>query len=158
VHPTVIDLIDHPQRGELHLVGRLDRSSTGLMLLTNDGRWSKLLMHPKGHVPKVYEVETTSDIPEDAVQAFADGFEFPTEGIHTQPAQLELLGARTARVTLHEGRYHQIKRMFYRVGTQVSRLHRISIGPYVLPSDLSPGAWREIALPCDWASAGPKLL
>ena len=144
VHQTVVELLDHPQKEELHLVGRLDRASTGLVLLTNDGRWSKLLMHPDCHVPKIYEVETTGAIPPEAVDAFARGFYFHTEDITTLPAELELLGPHRALVTLVEGRYHQIKRMFHRVGTQVRSLHRVSIGPWSLPADLAPGQWREV--------------
>ncbi|MBL9117057.1 MAG: rRNA pseudouridine synthase [Verrucomicrobiaceae bacterium] len=142
---TVVDLLDHPQKEELHLVGRLDRASTGLVLLTNDGRWSKLLMHPERNVPKVYEVETKEVIPAEAVEAFARGFYFHTEDITTLPAELELLGPNQARVTLVEGRYHQIKRMFHRVGAQVRSLHRASIGPWRLPEDMAPGQWREVS-------------
>lgn len=145
VHPTVIDLIDHPQKHELHLVGRLDRDSSGLMLLTNDGNWSKLLMAPDSQVPKVYLVETHEPISPDAADAFAAGFYFHTEDITTMPAKLEILGPHLARVTLHEGRYHQIKRMFHRVGNRVATLHRESIGSISLTDDLSPGAWRELA-------------
>jgi len=143
-HRTVIDLLDDPQREELHLVGRLDRASTGLLLLTNDGRWSKQILTAATKVPKVYLVETTEPIPQHAVQAFARGFYFPTEDAITLPAQLEILEACLARVTLHEGRYHQIKRMFKRVGNRVATLHRVRIGGLELPGSLAPGQWREL--------------
>ncbi len=143
-HPTVLDLIDDPDKESLHLVGRLDRNTSGLVLLTNDGRWSKALMHPDRKVPKVYHVTTRDLIPAAAVQAFAEGFYFHTEDHTTQPAQLEILSPHTARLTLHEGRYHQIKRMFHRIQNQVTALHRESVGDIGLPADLAPGEWRPI--------------
>ena len=143
-HRTVIDLLDDPQREELHLVGRLDRASTGLLLLTNDGRWSKRLMAAEHKVSKVYEVETAGPIAAEAIEAFAQGFYFHTEDITTLPAKLEILGECRARVTLHEGRYHQIKRMFHRVQNRMVALHRVSMGGLVLPGDLPVGAWRAL--------------
>ena len=81
-HRTVIDLIDDPDKSSLHLVGRLDRNTSGLVLLTNDGRWSKALMDPSRKVPKVYLVETRDPIPPEAVAAFAQGFLFPHRRPH----------------------------------------------------------------------------
>ncbi|TLD72654.1 pseudouridine synthase [Phragmitibacter flavus] len=144
-HPTVMDLIDDPDKGSLHLAGRLDRASSGLLLLTNDGRWSKRLMDPHHKVPKSYLVEMAEVIAPEAVAAFAAGFYFHTEDIHTLPAELEILGSHRARVTLHEGRYHQIKRMFHRVGNRVVSLHRERIGALALPDDLAVGTWRELS-------------
>ena len=146
-HRTVIDLIDDPDKESLHLVGRLDRNTSGLMLLTNDGRWSKALMNPVRKVPKVYLVETYDPIPPEAVAEFARGFYFHTEDLTTMPADLEILGARSARLTLHEGRYHQVKRMFHRIGNRVSALHRESIGGIVLPENLGVGQWRALDPP-----------
>ena len=150
-HPTVLDLIDDPDKAELHLAGRLDRASTGLVLLTNDGVWSKRITEPVFKLPKTYLVETAEPIAQEAVAAFAAGFYFHTEDLVTQPAELVLLAERTARVTLWEGRYHQIKRMFHRVGNRVIRLHRESIGSLRLPEELGEGEWRlltpdEVAL------------
>lgn len=142
IHPTVIDLIDHPEKHTLHLAGRLDRGTSGLVLLTNDGRWSKALTMPDRKVAKVYRVETRDPIPAIAVEAFQLGFHFHTENLITRPAQLEILGERLARLTLHEGRYHQIKRMFHRIGNRVTALHRERIGGLELPTDLAPGEWR----------------
>jgi 16S rRNA pseudouridine516 synthase len=143
-HRTVLDLIDDPDKHSLHIAGRLDRSTSGLLLLTNDGRWSKRLMAPESKVPKVYTVETHDAISPDAVAAFARGFHFHTEDIMTRPVELVLLGERRARLTLHEGRYHQIKRMFHRVGNRVVSLHRERIGDILLPPDLAPGMWRPL--------------
>ncbi len=143
-HRTVIDLIDDPDKESLHLVGRLDRNTSGLILLTNDGRWSKLLMDPARKVPKVYLVETRDPIPPAAVAEFACGFYFHTEDLTTLPAELEILSDRQARLTLYEGRYHQVKRMFHRIGNRVTALHRERIGGIILPVDMSPGAWRHL--------------
>ena len=143
-HRTVLDLIDDPDKHTLHLAGRLDRASSGLLLLTNDGRWSKHLMSAEHKVSKVYVVDTVEPIVRDAVEAFAQGFYFHTENITTLPAKLEILGQCRARVTLHEGRYHQIKRMFHRVGNRVVALHRVSMGAMVLPDDLPAGQWRAL--------------
>lgn len=144
VHPTVIDLIDDPDKHTLHIAGRLDRNTSGLVLLTNDGRWSKRLTEPMQRVPKVYLVETAEDIAPEAVAAFAAGFYFHTEDLTTLPAALEILAPRQARLTLYEGRYHQVKRMFHRVNNRVTALHRESIGAIRLPADLLPGQWREL--------------
>ena len=101
-------------------------------------------MDPSRKVPKVYLVHTRDPIPPDAVSAFAVGFYFHTENLTTLPAELEILGEREARLTLHEGRYHQVKRMFHRIGNQVTALHRERIGKLVLPDDLAPGEWRHL--------------
>ena len=143
-HRTVVDLIDDPDKASLHLVGRLDRNTSGLVLLTNDGNWSKRLMAPNHKVPKTYLVETALPIAPDAIEAFARGFYFHTEDLTTLPAELAILGERLARLTLHEGRYHQIKRMFHRAGNRVTALHRESIGAILLPENLAPGAWRAL--------------
>ncbi len=144
-HTTVIDLLDHPEKASLHLAGRLDRSSTGLMILTNDGSWSDRLTQPDSKVAKSYLVETDRPVPEEAVALFEAGFEFPTEGITTRPAQLLLLGPCRARVIIHEGRYHQIKRMFHRINEiRLVSLHRESIGEIRLPDDLAPGEFRAL--------------
>jgi 16S rRNA pseudouridine516 synthase len=140
-HRTVIDLIDDPDKGSLHLVGRLDINTSGLVLLTNDGRWSKALMHPDHKVPKVYHVTTAEPIPSDAPAQFNAGFFLKTEEITTLPAALEILTTTTARVTLHEGRYRQVRRMFHRVGCKVIALHRESIGEYKLQGNLKVGEW-----------------
>ena len=143
-HPTVIELIDHPLKHELHLAGRLDRASTGLLLLTNDGRWSKAVTEPEKEIPKVYHVTTRDPISPGTVDLFARGIYFAWEDLTTRPAGLEILGEREARVTLHEGRYHQVKRMFHAAGNQVMSLHRERIGPLVLDGSMPPGAFRHL--------------
>lgn len=143
-HPTVMELIDHPLRDELHLAGRLDRASTGLLLLTNDGRWSKLVTEPAKKISKVYRVTTRDEISPETARIFAAGIYFAYEDLTTRPAVLEVLGAREALLTICEGRYHQVKRMFHAVGNQVLSLHRESIGPLVLAESLAPGEFRSL--------------
>jgi 16S rRNA pseudouridine516 synthase len=143
-HPTVIELIDHPLRSELHLAGRLDRASTGLLLLTNDGRWSKRVTEPLEEIPKVYRVTTREIISPETSARFAAGIYFAYEDLTTRPAILEILADHEALLTIHEGRYHQVKRMFHAVGNQVLSLHRERIGPLVLDAALPEGKSRPL--------------
>ena len=143
-HKTVLDLIDHPDKDTLHLAGRLDRSSSGLVLLSNDSTWTESLAQPDQKIDKIYLVETDRPIPKDAIEQFNDGFHFASEGITTRPATLEILAPTRARATLREGRWHQIKRMFHRLdGIRLTSLHRLQVGKYSL-DDLQPHEWQEI--------------
>ena len=123
-HPTVLDLIDEPWKNELHLAGRLDRFTTGLVILTNDSSYSEALTEPGRQVPKGYKVETDCPIPEEAIQAIRTGMPFEKEGIITHPALMELEGERTCDLTIYEGKHHQVKRMFARFRIKVVALHR----------------------------------
>ena len=143
-HPTVMELIDHPRRDELHLAGRLDRASTGLVLLTNHGRWSKKITEPGSGIGKRYLVETRDPIEAETAQRFLEGIYFAYEDLTTQAAELEILAERQARLTIREGRYHQVKRMFHAVGNQVTALHREAIGGLELDSGLEPGGVRRL--------------
>ncbi|MCW3150063.1 pseudouridine synthase [Stutzerimonas stutzeri] len=143
-HRTVLDLIDEPDKHDLHIAGRLDFNTTGLMLLTNDGLWSRRLTQPTSLQGKVYLVETENEIDPSCIEAFAQGMYFRFENLTTLPAQLELLGTHHARLTLHEGRYHQVKRMFGRFNNKVIALHRESMGSLVLDEALSPGNYRPL--------------
>ena len=143
-HKTVIDIITHPEKTDLHITGRLDFNSTGLMLLTNDSRWSKKLMSPENKVKKVYRVVVEKPLTNDIVLAFNSGIYFKFENMTTLPAQLEIISDYVAEVTLLEGRYHQIKRMFGRFDNKVLELHRLSIGEFTLDNDLLPGQSREL--------------
>jgi 16S rRNA pseudouridine516 synthase len=145
-HPTVLDLLDEPDSHELHIAGRLDFNTTGLMLITNDGQWSRRLTQPQTRQPKVYYVETEQLIDERYAARFAQGFYFSFENITTQPAQLTALGPRSARLTIYEGRYHQVKRMFGHFDNKVLELHRESMGPLSLDPELEPGSYRELDL------------
>ncbi|SES67305.1 MULTISPECIES: pseudouridine synthase [unclassified Pseudomonas] len=143
-HPTVLDLLDEPDKGELHIAGRLDFNTTGLMLITNDGQWSRRLTQPQTKLPKVYLVETEQAIGPEYAMTFAKGMYFAFEDLTTQPAELELLGPRRARLSIIEGRYHQVKRMFGHFDNKVIGLHRERMGPLVLDATLAPGQYRAL--------------
>lgn len=143
-HPTVIDLIDEPWAGELHLAGRLDRATTGLVVLTNDSRFSEALSAPENRVPKTYLVGTSSAITAAATAAFRAGMYFAKEGVTTHPAQVEKIDARRCRLTIFEGKHHQVKRMFARFDIRVTSLHREAIGALALDPALSPGRYRPL--------------
>ncbi|KTC19120.1 16S rRNA pseudouridine(516) synthase [Pseudomonas marginalis ICMP 9505] len=143
-HRTVLDLLDVPDKGELHIAGRLDFNTTGLMLITNDGQWSRRLTQPQTKLPKVYRVQTEQDIGPEYAVTFAAGVYFAFEDLTTQPAELELLGPRTARLSIIEGRYHQVKRMFGHFNNKVIALHRERMGKWVLDAALAPGEYRAL--------------
>ncbi|MCP8898990.1 pseudouridine synthase [Gilvimarinus xylanilyticus] len=142
-HRTVMDFIDHPQKTDFHIVGRLDFNTTGLMLLTNDGAWSRRISLPQTKLSKTYKVTLAEPLTEQYVAAFKAGIYFAYEDITTQPAHLEILTDYTARLTLVEGKYHQVKRMFGFFDNQVLALHRDSVGPFKLDK-LVPGEWRAL--------------
>ena len=142
-HPTVLDLLQHPQKAELHIAGRLDFNTTGLVLLTNDGKWSRRLSSPVSRVAKVYEVCVASPLTEQYVTVFRAGIYFAYENITTLPAQLEILSEYRCRLSLVEGKYHQVKRMFGYFENKVLSLHRVSVGPVSL-GKLQPGASRHL--------------
>lgn len=143
-HPTVLELLPPDLRTDLHLAGRLDRATTGLLLLTNDGRWSRRITAPEQKIPKVYQVTTAEPIHADAETCFAAGVWLAREGVFTSPAQLERIGAREARLTIYEGRHHQVKRMFAAIGNAVTALHRISMGSIQLDEQLKAGDFRVL--------------
>jgi len=126
----------------LSTVGRLDRETSGLLLLTDDGQLLHRIIAPKSKLPKVYLATLAQDLRGDEVATFASGT-LLLEGERTPllPAQMELLDARSARLTLHEGRYHQVRRMFVAVGNHVEALHRERVGGLTL-GDLPSGDWR----------------
>ena len=141
-HPTVMELIKTTE--ELHIAGRLDRASTGLIILTNDGKWSRQITDPKESIPKTYLVTTANPISSQTTQHFQNGIYFAYEDITTQPANLEILDTQKAKITIYEGRYHQIKRMFHAVGNRIASLHRESIGHITLDPALKPGDSRPL--------------
>ncbi len=127
-HTTVLDLIEHPQKDELHIVGRLDFNTTGLLLLTNDGSWSRKISSPESGLVKTYEVTLAGPLSDDYIAAFREGIYFGYENITTKPANLEILSDYSARLSLIEGKYHQVKRMFGFFQNEVLALHRVSVG------------------------------
>lgn len=145
-HPTVLDWLDEPDKDDLHIAGRLDFNTTGLMLITNDGAWSRRLTQPQTKLPKVYYVETEQIITAEYADTFARGLYFAFEDLTTQPAELTLLGPRSARLSIVEGRYHQVKRMFGHFNNKVLHLHRERMGPLTLDTHLEPGRYRALSL------------
>lgn len=143
-HKTVMELIDPALHKDLHIAGRLDRASTGLLILTNNGTWSRRLTEPGIKIPKVYRVTTAQPMTTEAIARFAKGIWFEYEQLTTSPAQLEPLGTCEARVTIYEGRYHQVKRMFHATGNRVTALHRERMGEIILDSQLDPGKYRAL--------------
>ena len=144
-HRTVLDLLNEPDTQQLHIAGRLDYNTTGLLLLTNDGSWSRRLTQPQTKLAKVYYVETEQEIAAEYVSTFAQGLYFAFEDLTTQPAELVILGPRCARLSIVEGRYHQVKRMFGHFNNKVLRLHRERMGPLVLDEHLAPGQYRALS-------------
>ena len=144
-HPTAVSLLQNwteSERQSLHIAGRLDLNSSGLLLLTNDGHWSRKLSSPEHKVTKVYEVTLEKEVTDEMMIGFAKGIYFGYENATTRPAKLEKLGNIQARVYLQEGKYHQIKRMFGHFQNRVIQLHRTSIGHIQLDPILSPGESR----------------
>lgn len=126
-------------------VGRLDRDTSGLLLMTDDGALLHRITSPKAHLPKIYEVSLANDLSGDEAAIFASGtMMLESEKSPLAPAILEPIGPRQARITLVEGRYHQIRRMFAAVGNHVQSLHRRSLGAMTLDG-LAPGQWRELS-------------
>ena len=143
-HRTVLDLLDEPDKHELHIGGRLDLTTTGLLIITNDGLWSRRLTEPRSRLGKVYRVQTEQPISEDYIEVFARGLYFAYEDLTTLPAELQITGSHSALLTLHEGRYHQVKRMFGHFQNKVIGLHRERMGPLQLDPALAPGQYREL--------------
>ncbi|MFK7161338.1 pseudouridine synthase [Marinospirillum sp. MEB164] len=143
-HPTVMDWVEPAAALHLHLPGRLDFNTTGLLLLTNDGHWSRALSLPTSELPKTYLVTTRDPIAPETEAVFRAGIYFAYENLTTRPATLQVIHPHQAWLTIHEGRYHQVKRMFAAVGNKVVDLHRQAIGPVELDPHLQPGQWRAL--------------
>ncbi|MDB6063632.1 MAG: pseudouridylate synthase [Verrucomicrobiaceae bacterium] len=141
---TALDLIDLPNKNDLHLAGRLDFNSTGLLLLTNDGTWSRKITQPQQKTPKTYWVETLDEITAEYASKFSAGMYFRFENLTTLPAELKILSTNTAEITIYEGRYHQIKRMFGFFQNEVIALHRLSMGKIELDPNLLAGEYRNL--------------
>ena len=140
---TVLDLV--PEKylyRELFPVGRLDKDTTGLMIITDDGEFSHNILSPKKHIKKTYNVTIDTQMTEEMAEGFKDGVVL-NDG-ECKEAILEITGKNTGIVILTEGRYHQIKRMFGCYGAKVTELQRIAMGNFILPSDLKLGQCREL--------------
>ncbi len=143
-HPTVLELLPEALRSQLHIAGRLDRATTGLLLLTNDGTWSRRITAPEEKIPKVYRVTTAEPISAEAEPRFHQGIWLAREGVMTSAAQIERLSSCCCRLTIYEGRHHQVKRMFAAIGNVVIALHRESMGLIQLDEQLPPGGHRAL--------------
>ncbi|OEE65910.1 16S rRNA pseudouridine(516) synthase [Enterovibrio norvegicus FF-33] len=143
-NPTVFILVDEVGADKLHIAGRLDCDTTGLLLLTDDGQWSHRVTSPKHKCDKVYRVVLDDPISEETADVFSEGLLLRGEKTDTLPAQLEQVSEKEALLTIHEGKYHQVKRMFAAVGNRVVGLHRESVGELVLDDSLEPGQYRAL--------------
>lgn len=139
--PTVMELV--PAGDDLFPVGRLDKDTEGLLLITNDGPLAHMLLSPRRHVDKTYLAVLDRPAEPEDVPKFEAGVDIGDDDL-TLPAKLEILPDSSALLTIREGRFHQVKRMFHAVGKEVVYLKRLSMGPVSLPDDLEKGKWKEL--------------
>ncbi|MGL5394692.1 16S rRNA pseudouridine(516) synthase RsuA [Shewanella cutis] len=144
VYPSVLSLLDIEKPETLHIAGRLDADTTGLVLITSDGKWSHRITSPKKDCGKGYLVTLAEPVDESLIAIFAAGVALKNEDGLTKPAMLQIIEPQLVRLTITEGKYHQVKRMFAAVGNHVVGLHRESIGKIELDSDLALGEWRYL--------------
>ena len=144
VYPSVLSLLDITKAETLHIAGRLDADTTGLVLITCDGQWSHKITSPKKDCGKRYLVQLAEPVDASLVEVFAAGVELRNEDEPTKPAILDIIDAHQVRLTISEGKYHQVKRMFAAVGNRVVGLHREAIGDIELDADLALGEWRYL--------------
>ncbi len=150
---TVVDLITEQKRKDLFPVGRLDRDTEGLLIITNDGEMAHRLLSPRHHVDKTYFARVSGVVNDEDIHAFREGLILP-DGLECLPAELIILTAKQlpgsststseVEVTIREGKFHQIKRMFLALGHEVIYLKRLSMGPLELDPDLAPGEYRRL--------------
>lgn len=143
-YPSVFNHVDIEHVSELHIAGRLDADTTGLVLATDDGRWSFNITRPEMQCEKVYRVRLSRPIAENVALQFSQGIQLQGEAKSTLPAELELINANEVLLTITEGRFHQVKRMFAAVGNRVVSLHREKIGMIAL--DIEVGKWRHLSV------------
>ena len=141
---TLFDYLLVPRRDQLHVVGRLDKDTTGLILATDDGQWSHRMTSPKHKQAKRYRVSLSKPITAAARQKLEEGIMLDGEKKQTKPARVQVLASNLIVLSIHEGRYHQVKRMMLAVNNEVTALHREAIGNIELDSGLAVGQWREL--------------
>ena len=146
--PTVMDLLPPDiQSDQIYAIGRLDRDTTGLPLLTDNGPLGFQLLHPQYHVDKTYQVKVNGPLTPDHIQRFKEGIVF-LDGTTCKPAQLEILSASPtesrASITISEGKFHQVKKMFLSVGVKVTALKRVQFGDFTLDPELAEGQYRSL--------------
>lgn len=143
-HASVLTLLPPALRRDLHIVGRLDLDTTGLLLLTTDGQWSHRITSPRTHCPKRYRATLAAPLDDNALQQLRDGVVLHDDPAPTRPALAEMIDDTVLLLTLTEGRYHQVKRMVAAVGNRVVALHREAIGPLTLDNNLPTAAFRPL--------------
>lgn len=144
-HPTVLDLLEEPNKQALHIAGRLDIDTTGLVLITDDGQWSHRVTSPRRDCQKIYLVTLAAALAADAQEKLQAGILLNNEKHPSKPATLERLNDQEVRLTISEGKYHQVKRMFAALGNRVVALHRERIGDIVLDGSLAVGDYRPLS-------------
>lgn len=143
--PTVIDLLDpFYQNLDLSIAGRLDKDTTGLLLISTDGKFIHKVTSPNSNIEKTYEVNTRDEIDQSLIKAFAQGVEIKEEDYIARPAKLEILDSKKAIVKVTEGKFHLVKRLFSNLGNEVVSLKRTAIGDLDLDPFLSEGSYREL--------------
>ena len=143
IYPSLLHLLDVDRAFDMHIAGRLDADTTGLVLITDDGRWSHNIISPKKQCEKVYRVWLRDALKADTAEKFIHGVQLQGEEGLTRPAKLLQVADREVLLTITEGKYHQVKRMFAAVGNKVVGLHREQIGPIKL-ANLPLGEWRYL--------------
>ena len=141
-YPSLFNYLNIDRVSELHIVGRLDADTTGLVLITDDGRWSFNIISPNRQCEKVYRVGLRDDITANVASKFNNGVLLQGEKKLTLPAKLDIISPKEVLLTITEGRYHQVKRMFVAVSNRVVSLHREKIGAISL--DVKVGQWRYL--------------
>lgn len=144
-YPTIYQFFDYPLSTKLHSAGRLDVDTTGLVLLTDDGQWSHRITSPKHYCEKTYLVTLADPVESNYQQACEAGILLRGEKEPTKPAKLEILDDYNVNLTISEGRYHQVKRMFAALGNKVVGLHRWKIGEIELDETLEEGEYRPLS-------------
>ena len=143
--PTVIDLLDpFYQNLDLSIVGRLDKDTRGLLLISTDGKFVHKVTSPNSNIEKTYLVETRDDIDKSFIEKFQEGVEIKEEGYLARPAKLEIIADRKAIVKVTEGKFHLVKRLFSNLGNEVISLKRTAIGDLSLDPHLEEGSYREL--------------
>ena len=143
-HTTALDLLPGELRAGVHIVGRLDQDTTGLLLLTTDGQWSHRITSPRSACDKTYRVTLAESITAEAIEQLKTGVMLKDDPEPTRPAQVQPLSDTMIELTIQEGRYHQVKRMLAAVGNRVVALHRQRIGAIELDAALGPGEYRAL--------------
>ncbi|WP_047042520.1 16S rRNA pseudouridine(516) synthase RsuA [Vibrio mexicanus] len=143
-HPSVLTLLDEIKLEDLHFAGRLDVDTTGLVLITDDGQWSHRITSPKHKCPKTYRVWLADPVQPDYAEKFEQGIQLKSEDGLTLPAQLDVRAEKEVLLTIHEGKYHQVKRMFAALGNKVEALHREFIGEIEMDESLELGEYRYL--------------